>query len=508
MGPDAAPRPRRLPTWALFGVVALVTVASLPRQEYVGDPFAIRLEAIQLLQTGRLGVPPEIGSRMGTRGQYFFENVEKGWWFAKYGVLNTLLFVPPLAVERAVTGALPWMSPSRVHFLNAMNVLLALLTAAYLVATLRLYTDDAVLQWVYVLAAFYATFWWNYLRAHASEIHQTLFFIAFFFHLVSFLRRRGRFRAHLGLASVFLAALCLMKLSHLILIPVAAIAFVAAERERVRTGDPGPSPWRDVAIAFALPVVCLLAVIAVVNQYKFGGPLVTGYQQLASEKDLLGGDLGTALRGFLVSAEGSLFTHFPPFFFALFAYPAFFRKRPAEGATIVVLLVALLLLNGRFRNWQGSVCYGPRYLLPLLPIASLPFLQVMEWIRGHLRTAAGVAAAAVVAIVLAGSAWLQHAVNTLPFFTYDLTRNIARARHPDPEAVEVFYERHVGRVHRDFIRYRRGEEPLALLESARSRMDPAAFEAMRRAIDGILRSNYLWFDPLAGGPGAREDPGS
>jgi hypothetical protein len=299
-----------------------------------------------------------------------------------------------------------------------------------------------------------------------------------------------------------------MKLSHLILIPVAAIAFVAAERERVRTGDPGPSPWRDVAIAFALPVVCLLAVIAVVNQYKFGGPLVTGYQQLASEKDLLGGDLGTALRGFLVSAEGSLFTHFPPFFFALFAYPAFFRKRPAEGATIVVLLVALLLLNGRFRNWQGSVCYGPRYLLPLLPIASLPFLQVMEWIRGHLRTAAGVAAAAVVAIVLAGSAWLQHAVNTLPFFTYDLTRNIARARHPDPDAVEVFYERHVGRVHRDFIRYRRGEEPLALLESARSRMDPAAFEAMRRAIDGILRSNYLWFDPLAGGAGAREDPGS
>src|SRR5688572_8714960 len=181
MGPDAAPRPRRRPPWALFGVVALVAVASLPRHEYVGDPFAIRLEAIHLLQTGRLGVPPEIGSRMGTRGQYFFENVEKGRWFSKYGVLNTLLFVPPLAVERAATGALPWVSPRRVHFLNAMNVLLTLLTAAYLLATLRLYTDDAVLRWVYVLAAFYATFWWNYLRAHASEIHQTLFFIAFFF---------------------------------------------------------------------------------------------------------------------------------------------------------------------------------------------------------------------------------------------------------------------------------------------------------------------------------------
>lgn len=330
MAQDEAPRPRRgrRSTWALLAVVTLVNVLALPRYEYVGDPFAIRLEAVHLLRTGELGVPPEIGSRMGTRGQYFFENVDKGRWFSKYGVLNTLIAMPPLVAERVFTGALPWGSRSRVHFLNALNLLLALASAAYLMATLGLYTRDEVLKWIYVLAAFYATFWWNYLRAHASEIYQTLFFIAFYFHLVSFLRRRGRFRRHLLAAGLFLSALCLTKLSHLILIPAAGVALFAAERQAVTEGGATQTRGRwssclkEAAAGFGIPVLCLLVVIGLVNDYKFGGPLVTGYQQLESERDLLGGDLGTALRGFFFSAEGSVFTHFPLFLFALAGYPS------------------------------------------------------------------------------------------------------------------------------------------------------------------------------------------
>jgi hypothetical protein len=40
----------------------------------------------------------------------------------------------------------------------------------------------------------------------------------------------------------------------------------------------------------------------------------------------------------------------------------------------------LLVVNSAFRNWQGAACYGPRYLLPIAPIPSLPFIHVLGWL--------------------------------------------------------------------------------------------------------------------------------
>ncbi len=49
----------RRPRGALLGLLALVTavnVLALPREEYIGDPVAIRIETVHLLRTGSLGV--------------------------------------------------------------------------------------------------------------------------------------------------------------------------------------------------------------------------------------------------------------------------------------------------------------------------------------------------------------------------------------------------------------------------------------------------------------------
>jgi hypothetical protein len=221
--------------------------------------------------------------------------------------------------------------------------------------------------------------------------------------------------------------------------------------------------------------------------------LLTGYEQLAEERDVLGGDLLTALRGFAVSAHGSLLLHFPLLVFALAGYPAFFRKWPIETLAIGASSISLLLLVSRFANWQGAACYGPRYMLPVLPLASLPRVEVLAWMRARLRTAPGLLAAATVGLVLAGSLFLQHEVNALPFFAFHYARNAVLSIDDDPEGA-AFFDRPIGVVNRDLLRFWRGTAPLSVLESARGHLDAGAWESMRRGIGGVLRSNYLWFD--------------
>ena len=140
---------------------------------------------------------------MGERGQYFFENREKGRWFSKYGVLNTLMYVPPLLAERLATGSLPWISPARLAFLNAFNLVLALFSAAYLLATVALYTRDTAVKWVTPSRSTRRS-GWNYCAAQASESH-TIFVHRALLNLSG--SRAGSAGADMVLATLYMAAL-------------------------------------------------------------------------------------------------------------------------------------------------------------------------------------------------------------------------------------------------------------------------------------------------------------
>ena len=141
------------------------------------------------------------------------------------------------------------------------------------------------------------------------------------------------------------------------------------------------------------------------------------------ERDVLGGRLWTGLHGFAVTARGSVFLHFPLLVLALAGYPSLFRKRPLETVAMALFTLALLVLNSRFRNWQGDAAYGPRYMLPVLAVASLPALEALGWIRTRLRPGRASPPPPLVALVLLASVRLQLYVNALPFFAFQLTRN-------------------------------------------------------------------------------------
>src|SRR5580693_933592 len=95
--------------------VVLVNFLTMPAEEYSGDAVSVRIAAITLINTGKWAVPADQASTFGERGQYFYQNAS-GNWYSKYGILNMLLYVPILQLEKCIKGELGDSSDSRPLF--------------------------------------------------------------------------------------------------------------------------------------------------------------------------------------------------------------------------------------------------------------------------------------------------------------------------------------------------------------------------------------------------------
>ena len=109
----------RLPRWmqarwvplvALLLLVGTVLTVTMPSMIYPGDRNASRMQAINVVTKGELGIPytdrAMLGGFLDERGQYFFENDEKERIYSKYGIGYTLFQIPPLLVIKQLSPGL------------------------------------------------------------------------------------------------------------------------------------------------------------------------------------------------------------------------------------------------------------------------------------------------------------------------------------------------------------------------------------------------------------------
>jgi hypothetical protein len=417
--------------------VLLVNFLTMPAEEYYGDATSVRIAAVALINTGRWAVPAR--STFSERGQFFYQSAS-GNWYSKYGILNTLLYVPILQLEKCVMGKLGDASNPRTFFLNLFNLFLSCATVCYLVWIVRRYTSSAATVWIYVLSAFYATFWWNYLRAQTFEVYVTLFMLGLYYHLMSGLDLERVVgdrmeRGHLLAAGIFFGALCLSKNVYVILLPVLAGLFALVQLRKSAEADGVRCQHCRLfcyILWFWLPVCLLLCLMLGSNAYRFGSPFNTGYTQWARESHLFTANILPALRGFFFSKQRSIFLNFPLMIFALPGWPAF--------------------INSAFRNWQGASCYGPRYLLPVAPILSLPLIHVLGWLARSPDKIYKLAVRSVIACALLYSFLLQVEVNAMPFFFwYDLKDVFDDQRTGQP--IDYLNSHHFGTINGDFLIY-------------------------------------------------------
>jgi hypothetical protein len=135
--------------------------------------------------------------------------------------------------------------------------------------------------------------------------------------------------------------------------------------------------WRETLL-FLVPLLLWALIMAAYNYARFGNPLSTGYlpEESFSAPWLVG------LAGLLVSPGKGIIFFSPVIVAALAAFPSFWRRHGLPAALVALVSAGYVLMYGKWFMWHGGFAWGPRFLVPILPLLCLPFAPLLESLRG------------------------------------------------------------------------------------------------------------------------------
>jgi hypothetical protein len=486
-------------------IVFVIGIISMPAEEMKGDAISARFETSNLIDSGRFGVPEIIATAPGVEpGQFFFQNSSSGIYYPKYGVMNTLIYLPILGLEKCARKFLHLTSTDHVLFLNIHNLLISLGCALFFYLIANLFCGNAMIASYFSLATIYTTFCWYYFRAQMFEVHQVFFFSGAFYFLIRFIRSPGKGslrkpanpdsgRHCLLLCSFFLSLLIFSKSVYLVILPVFAclILYYGVHNKETRAWR-GKS-FRDVLWFFILPMLATCMLLLITNNARYGSPFCNPYTQWERERDLFSGDIWRGIWGYLFSSKFGAFACFPLALLALFKWAEFFTKNRVESIAILMISLPLVLLNSKFINWSGEQCYGPRYLLPFLPILSLPCVLIIGEFMNSSNSIRKYALIAATTLLLGHSLLLQLNVNKYPFlFFYTLEKDL----FVNAEFAKYFDTHNYGEINEDIKEYSCGKKGFPPIEKLKlefpSEQDQEKITSLNVILQGDIRSNYYW----------------
>jgi hypothetical protein len=149
--------------------------------------------------------------------------------------------------------------------------------------------------------------------------------------------------------------------------------------------------------AFGAPVAIAVGIALAYDALRFGQPLGGPYSAdpLGFSTPLLKG-----LFGLLLSPGVGLFVYTPVLLMSILGFPRFVRQWRVEGALILALFAVRVVFFARYWAWDGGATWGPRFLVPLIPLLLVPLAFLPRDRRIEIATIA--LAAVGVAIQLLG----------------------------------------------------------------------------------------------------------
>lgn len=164
--------------------------------------------------------------------------------------------------------------------------------------------------------------------------------------------------------SVAMGLLAMLRLEMMIVIPVYVWGFW-------RIGIKDYLTWRH-GLLLSLPIIFGILFVFLYNVYYWKGSLAGGYEGQLNFNPF------TAFVGFILSPGKNIWLFNPILILVPVGIPWFLRKDGPAFKVGMGIIGVLFLFYCFWGNWWGGWGYGPRHLVPLLPLAVLPLAAVID----------------------------------------------------------------------------------------------------------------------------------
>lgn len=243
-----------------------------------------------------------------------------------------------------------YIEPVAIYF----SWLVSVVAMYFFAVLLQIFQVNSKRILIVVAIVFLGTPLLHYSRSLFNEIHLALFVILAY---VAFLKLDSSF-----LTGLFLALGGLLKLPFLVLAIPFGIALIW-QRQFIRLSQ------------LFVPIVVMILLQLVMNHQMFGGAFNMPQQWQS-------GNIREGAIGLMLSIEHGLIPFAPVFMLAFAHWPKFLKTYPHQGLLILAGALSYFLVIACWGDWRGGFCYGPRLIVPILPLLAIP-LVMRNW---HLRS--------------------------------------------------------------------------------------------------------------------------
>ncbi|UCF78327.1 MAG: hypothetical protein JSW03_09515 [Candidatus Eiseniibacteriota bacterium] len=297
-----------------------------------------------------------------------------GRLYPKAGIGQAILAAPFYVVGRAVYNRAGFEESERGYVMRFATACLEPFAAAIAVVLLLhvcFCLGHGVKSSLALALAFgFSTPIWVYSKGFLTEPITTALLLGSVLGLLLF-KRSGR-RRHLVVAGLCVGMTVLVKYAMLLAAVPIVIFFVSScFPMKHRSSELSALSGLGRLLAFGIPLALCAMVALWYNQARFGTVLESGYGVEVSRAGF-GTPLLVGLFGQLFSSGKSIFLYAPVLVLSWSGFAVFKRKFGAEALLFASVFIINVLFYSKFLSWAGDGSWGPRYLIPFVPLLLVP----------------------------------------------------------------------------------------------------------------------------------------
>ena len=320
----------------------------------------IERQRVDIEPLGDLGVPGSAQSVLG-RNHLHYSVYEPG---------QSIFFLPFILIAKTFGG-----TGTEVFFASMLNPIFSALTGCLVLAfcTKLGYSNRTAVLVVFING--FATFALRYSKSFQQEAQETFLALGAIYCWFLFSKSRSKKQWAGAVLCVGLAVLTRSTLI-MLLIPCFVLSW------RMMPGQTR-TPRRFVLDATSLlaGLIPFILVQLGYNWLKFESIWESGLltrSGTVSFRAAFSNPLAVGLYGLLFSPGKGLIWYAPPVILAPWAFVLFARRHRALAEAFICFVGGYLLLLAKYVIWNGGWDWGPRYLLPCVPLLVIPLSQIAE----------------------------------------------------------------------------------------------------------------------------------